>query len=295
MNTMQIVNQLDALHRKYNQCYYWFAVPVLMFGFAFFSSPMLGRAAGVTLPVLMITSFVILIVISGRMSKIHKEYQFLYKNSFVVSVLNQTFSDVRVNWEQGFTTKDIEQMGILKMGNRFHSEDFIHGVYQGVSFDQSDVTIRHESGSGKNRHTTTYFKGRVFAFDFQKNDIYSVGVLSKNFFYSGNYNGLKHESVEMESETFNKMFQVKAIRSVDAFYVLTPQMMECLMNLQRKAGNLSARYFGGKLYVAINISGNAFDGNIKKPVVYVDEINKIKHDCGVIIDIINKLKLQEGQ
>jgi hypothetical protein len=55
------------------------------------------------------------------------------------------------------------------------------------------------------------------------------------------------------------------------------------------------RYLGNKLYVAINTTGNAFDGNIKKPFVYVDEINKIKNDCAVIMDIIHRLRIGEAQ
>ena len=40
-----------------------------------------------------------------------------------------------MNWECGFTRQNVEQMGLLKLGNRFDSEDLIHGAYEGVSFD----------------------------------------------------------------------------------------------------------------------------------------------------------------
>ena len=39
----------------------------------------------------------------------------------------------------------------------------------------------------------------------------------------------------------------------------------------------------------------AFDGDIKKPFVYVDEINKIKNDCAVIMDIIHRLRITDAQ
>ena len=176
MDTMQIVNQLDGLHKKYRQAMYLFAAPVVLLVIAYIGAPGMGAMAGTVVAVLMFAVPVGTIYASGRMSKINKEYQMIYKNAFVVSILNKTFSDVQVNWECGFTRQNVEQMGLLKLGNRFDSEDLIHGAYEGVSFDQADVTIKNVTGSGKNRHTTTYFKGRVFVFDLQKSDIRSYPV-----------------------------------------------------------------------------------------------------------------------
>lgn len=289
---MQIVNQLDGLHRKYRQVMYLFAAPFVLLMIGYIRVSGMGGLANL---MMMLAAAGCIFYASGRMSKINKEYQMLYKNAFVVSVLNKTFSDVRVNWECGFTRQNVEQMGLLKLGNRFDSEDLIHGVYEGVSFDQADVTIKNVTGSGKNRHTTTYFKGRVFVFDLQKSDIRSVGIRSKNFQYYGNLNGFHHENVKLESEAFNREFKVMATYPVDAFYVLTPQTMECVTDLYRRAGNVALRYLGNKLYVAVNTTGNAFDGDIKKPFVYVDEINKIKNDCAVIMDIIHRLRIGDAQ
>lgn len=295
MDTMQIVNQLDDLHNRYRKSMYLFVVPIVLIMIGYIGTPRMGAAAGSVFGILMFAIMGCMFYASRTMARINRQYQELYKNAFVISVLNRTFTDVQVNWESGFTRQNIEQMGLLKLGNRFNSEDLIHGVYEGVSFDQADVTIKNVTGSGKNRHTTTYFKGRVFVFDLQKSDIRSVGIRSKDFQYYGNLNGFHHEDVKLESEAFNREFKVMATYPVDAFYVLTPQTMECVTDLHRRAGNVALRYLGNKLYVAINTTGNAFDGNIKKPFVYVDEINRIKGDCAVIIDIINRLRIGDVQ
>lgn len=295
MDTMQIVNQLDDLHNRYRKSMYLFVVPIVLIMIGYIGTPRMGAAAGSVFGILMFAIMGCMFYASRTMARINRQYQELYKNAFVISVLNRTFTDVQVNWECGFTIQNVEQMGLLKLGNCFNSEDLIHGVYEGVSFDQADVTIKNVTGSGKNRHTTTYFKGRVFAFDLQKSDIRSVGIRSKDFQYYGNLNGFHHEDVKLESEAFNREFKVMATYPVDAFYVLTPQTMECVTDLHRRAGNVALRYLGNKLYVAINATGNAFDGDIKKPFVYVDEINKIKGDCAVIIDIINRLRIGDVQ
>lgn len=295
MGTIQIANQLDALHRKYQKLYWVYVIPVVLVFFGFASQTHLGAGAGAVIGLTMLISATAIFYAANTMSRLNRQYQELYKNAFVISVLNQTFSDVRVNWETGFTRQNIEQMGILKLGNQFDSEDLIHGTYEGVSFEQSDVTVENVTGSGEDRHTTTYFKGRVFVFDIQKSDIRSVGIRSKDFQYYGNLNGIHHEPVQLESEAFNRHFKVVANNPVDAFYILTPQAMECVTDLYQRAGNVAMRYLGRKLYVAVNTKGNAFDGDIKKPFVYVDEINKIKRDCSVIVDIIQRLRIGDVQ
>ena len=140
MDTMQIVNQLDGLHRKYRQVMYLFAAPFVLLMIGYIGVPGMGGLANL---MMMLAAAGCIFYASGRMSKINKEYQMLYKNAFVVSILNKTFSDVQVNWELGFTRQNVEQMGLLKLGNRFDSEDLIHGSYEGVSFDQADVTIKN--------------------------------------------------------------------------------------------------------------------------------------------------------
>ena len=45
------------------------------------------------------------------------------------------------------------------------------------------------------------------------------------------------------------------------------------------------------MYVAINLAGNAFDGDIYKKIIYAEEVDKIRRDCSVIIDVIQSLNV----
>lgn len=119
MDTMQIVNQLDGLHKKYRQAMYLFAAPVVLLVIAYIGAPGMGAMAGTVVAVLMFAVPVGTIYASGRMSKINKEYQMIYKNAFVVSILNKTFSDVRVNWECGFTRQNVEPDGTVETWKPF--------------------------------------------------------------------------------------------------------------------------------------------------------------------------------
>lgn len=221
----------------------------------------------------------------------NKQFQYLYKNTFAKGVLDSIFSDVVCNWEYGFNPHQIEGIGLIRIGNKMYSEDYVSGTYQGVKFEQADVVVKNVVRTGKHTHTYTYFEGRVFSFDFPKTDYWSVAVFSKSFVYSGALQNLRHDKVEMESKDFNRNFIVRAMRPVDAFYVLKPQVMECISNLYSHYGNVAIRYVGGKMYVAINLAGNAFDGNVYKKIIYAEEVDKIRRDCSVIIDVIQSLNV----
>lgn len=286
MDTSQALKNLEELRLSCKKAYGMIAVSVIGFFVSMFIIPFC--------PYLYILTFALtfLAILFAKKAKAsEKQFQYVYKEMFAKSILQELFGDVTCDWNIGYSEMAVEKIGLTQKGNRFSSEDYIKGVYDGVPFEQSDVVIKHVVHSGKHTHTYTYFKGRMFSFDLPRTINGSVVIFSKSFMYQGNCSGLRHEKIEMESQEFNKTFKVKAINPHDAFYVLTPHMMECIGSLYRKYGNVAMRFIGGKLHVAINMSGNAFNGNYRKPVVYVEEKNKIMHDSNVIIDIVKTLKM----
>ena len=67
MDTMQIVNQLDGLHKKYRQAMYLFAAPFVFLVIAYIGAPGMGAMASTVATVLMIAVPVVIIYASGRM------------------------------------------------------------------------------------------------------------------------------------------------------------------------------------------------------------------------------------
>ena len=221
------------------------------------------------------------------MRNVKKEFQQLYKQTFVVQALSQNFQNVNYMWESGFTQDAVRMFNLVQLGNRFYTEDYLSADYNGIHFEQADVTVQYHT-SGKNSHTTTYFKGRMFAFDFPYKNVASVRCLSNTFMYKASS---KNKNIKLESSMFNKIFKTDAFYDHDAFYFLTPQMMERIEALNARYGNVAVHLMGNKLFVAINMKSDAFDHNYNQKVEYLEEINKINNDMQVIVDIINTLSL----
>ena len=227
-----------------------------------------------------------------KMGSISKQYKALYKSTFVTGILGEFFDDVFYDWEHGFTTQAVNEFGLAKLGNRFYTEDYLSASYKGIHFVQADVKIQYHTSTGKSSHTTTYFSGRMFVFDNPLKRVFSVQVFSDNFRYrAGNPGGFKMNKVELESVAFNKAFDVKAVQEIDAFYMLTPHMIENLTRIRLQYGNLAVHFAGDKIFVGINCGMKAFDGDIKRPIDYNTEREQARQDSMVIINLIETLKL----
>ena len=292
---MDLYSQIEEKRKKVNLMDKLALVWMVVFFILIFTSAMItdSNEAGFRIiwTCIFITAGGVLI---AKKSSYNKDLQSMYKNNFLVKLLNEQFQNVQYNWEQGFTEQAVSSVGLVQMGNRFESEDFICGEYNGVFFEQSEVTVKRVVRSGKRTHTYTHFKGRMFTFNYGRKDIVSTMVFSRDFGYQGYGFNFNYEKVNMESQEFNRNFKIKSARPVDAFYMLTPQMMECIDKLERYFGNIAIHFTPGKVHVAFNTEINAYDVDTKRPFNFYQEAANHKRDMQVIIDIINALKIDES-
>ncbi|MDE5872942.1 MAG: DUF3137 domain-containing protein [Lachnospiraceae bacterium] len=295
MGTYEIISRLETLRKKIRTQYNVLIVSYLaMFPICIFGG-IWGDFFGVFAPVLAFFLFAFLIVMfslfvifgNGK----SKEFKELYKQYFVAAMLGEFFENPQYIWNKGFTSDAVRSFGLSQMGNRFYSEDYISGTYKGVLFEQSDVKIQYHT-SGKHSHTTTYFSGRMFVFHFTGHNVLPVQIFSERFSYRAKpIERYKMHKVNMESVDFNKSFDVKAANEHDAFYVLTPQMMEKLFNLQSRFGNVALNFDGERLFLGYNCGMGAFDADMRKPIDYPTEKAKMQRDMQVIMDIIDIMEL----
>ena len=234
----------------------------------------------------MIVAF--LIMQGGMRTK--KKMKALYKETFVRQMLQEHFQDVYYNWEQGMEQILIKNSGVCRLGNRFYSEDYLNAVYRGIRFQQADVTIQYHT-SGKNSHTTTYFQGRMFCFEYPMKQSLAVQIHSKRFIYAGMpASGVNKKALQLESVDFNRDFVVRAAMEHDAFYILTPQMMERIRMLQNKYGSITMTFDRGYLMVGLNSRMDSFDANLRKPIDYPSERLRMQQDVEVIEELIQILQ-----
>lgn len=229
------------------------------------------------------------------------ELKTLYKDTFLNGMFNEFFENARYMGTLGFTPHKVREFELHDIGEEFESEDHLSGTYKGVHFEQADVHTWTYHRKREHNQIETYFYGRMFIFDLPVHNIQSMKVLNKLPLNAKNDHRIRSSEskrVEMESVEFNKAFSVYSEDAHEAFYILTPSMMERLMQMFERYckisdyafQNISFHFKGSKLYFTMECDNKAFDAG-KFPISYPDEKKKLEADIQVIIDLIEALDL----
>lgn len=254
-----------------------------------------------------ITSIIIIIVKSIIKSillgKQINEFNNGFKNKYVLSSLNKIFTDLKYFPDKGLHYSVIANTRMMDMGDRYSSNDYFEGKYKNVNVRQADVHIEEEeetTDSEGNTTTTwvTIFKGKWMIFDFNKSFTANVQVSQKGFGNSrvnnwGEKN--KYKKVEMEDVEFNKMFRIYAQNEHDAFYILTPSLMEKIKKLANSVdGKLLMCFIDNELHIGLYNYKDSFEYNVYKKIDEEKINNDISKDIKIITDFIDELNLDNS-
>ena len=227
-----------------------------------------------------------------------KKYKKAYKDFFVKRSLENTFTDLKYLPDQGISRSVIANTGMMDMGDVYSSNDYIEGKYKDINFIQSDVHIEEEhttTDSDGNTHTyyVTIFMGRWMIFDFNKEFKANVQVCEKGFGNNRFYSKVKFEKVMMESLEFNKKFAVYAQNAHDAFYILTPSLMEKIQKLEeRNDGRLLLCFINNQLHVGLYDSKDSFEpSSCFKKIDEAEELKRMSTDIEQITMFVDELNL----
>lgn len=232
-----------------------------------------------------------------------KRYRAAFKEAFVERSLRSVFTNLYYEPSQGIPYDTIASTRMMSMGDRYHSEDYVHASYREVRFEQSDVHIQEEHHSTDSKghsstHYVTIFRGRWMIFDFNKEFRAKVQIVQNGFRTAKRkrFFGKKEtlfQKVETESETFNQQFQVYAQNEHDAFYILTPAFMERVQNLAaRNKGKLMFCFTGNRLHIAINDNKDSFEpSSVSKRPDEEKLTQKLRGEIAMITQFIDELSL----
>lgn len=229
-----------------------------------------------------------------------EKYKLAFKEVYVLKALKQFFTKLRYEPLNGIPKNIIYNTGMIKMGHRYSSNDLVIAMYKNIKIIQSDVHIeerRERRNSKGNRETywVTLFKGKWMIFDFNKNFKANIQVKQKGFNNSkitNWWNEEKFRKVEMEDEEFNKKFKIYTQDEHDAFYVLTPSLMEKIKNLTKQInGKIMLCFIDNKLHVALQNGEDSFEPNIFKEINEQNIIENLTKDIKVVTSFVDKLDL----
>ncbi|MBR1673348.1 MAG: DUF3137 domain-containing protein [Eubacterium sp.] len=219
------------------------------------------------------------------------DFKALYKSVFVEDVLGKKFQNLYYAWKTGFPAMAVSSFNLVRMGNRFKSEDYICATYKDVKFETSDVLIQQHTSTGKSSHTTTYFRGRMFVFYMPRTIQASVRITPDGFMYTPTSN--RHlDKLDLENINFNKQYNVYATDPHYAFYLLTPSMMERILYLKGKYGYVILNFEADRVFAAVPITAmrDTFDADMSRAIDYPTDRAKAEAEANVICDLMEVLE-----
>lgn len=209
-----------------------------------------------------------------------------FKVKYLTELVKKNFANGTYILDGGLNIEEIYATGLVRRADRESTEDLIMGEFEGVCFKSSDVHLEDESSDDDGSSSySTYFLGRFFEFSFPKQFIGQVIVTEEGAFIS-NLQKIKLESIE-----FNRKFRVYTDNEHTAFYILTPHLVEKIMELEKNnRGNIMMSFANDKLVLGINNNINTFEMRLWKKI---DEsaIKKMEEELNVIKEIVLELKL----
>ena len=100
----------------------------------------------------------------------------------------------------------------------------------------------------------TYFIGQAYILNFKSNLQGNVRIFTKKRrgvqYYRGDKS--KEHRIHVENKQFENIFEVYATNEQDAFYVLTPYVMEQLLILEKQYGHFGVGIVGDQIAIALN-------------------------------------------
>lgn len=229
-----------------------------------------------------------------------RKFTLAFKETFVLKTLKSVFDDLIYEPEKGLDQSIIRNTKMMDMGDRYRSNDYISGKYKNINIIQADVHIEEEREStDSDGNTTTYwvtlFRGRWMIFDFNKSFKANIQVCQNGFWNSklSNWDSkIKCKKVMMEDQSFNNNFKVYAQDEHDAFYVLTPSLMEKIKNLTNNiSGKLLFCFIDNKLHIGIQNDKDSFEHGIFTKIDEEKVTNEISQDIKLITIFVDELSL----
>ena len=225
-----------------------------------------------------------------------RRYKKVYNSVIVRQSLERYFEIHEFNSDYGIPYGVILGTGMIRQCKYFTANDFLQGTYKDVEFMQSDVIMRTQDPK-VSRSSVTLFSGRWMIFEFNKNFVCDLLIYEKGirFAKKGNvFSPDRLEKLQFENMSFNEHFRAYTDNQNDAFYIVTPHIMEMLEEIRENVrGDLIIIFHRNRLHIGVNNYRDAFEPPLFHPIDVQSLTGEIDEDIGLITKMVDGLKLDE--
>jgi hypothetical protein len=209
----------------------------------------------------------------------------------IASKLNLCFSAAPGQCESIMRHREV---GVVPGWDRSKYEDLVTGSRRQVDFElfEAHLEERRTTTDSKGRTQTTWvtvFRGQCLRLDFHKK-FYGRTLITRDAGFFNRFGGAKDmQRAALEDPKFEKIFEVYTTDQVESRYLLTPDLMQKLVDLEEvfHGGKLKAAFDGGEMFISVQ-GGNLFEpGSMFKPLDSVDRVQELLKDFAAVFQLID--------
>jgi hypothetical protein len=193
--------------------------------------------------------------------------------------------------------REFRTLGLVPSWDRSSYEDMLTGERSSTPFIfyEAHLEEKRTTTDSKGRTRTTWvtvFRGQCLVAKFHKP---FVGV-TKVFRDAGMFNaflkiGQKGDRVRLEDPVFEKAFEVFSTDQIEARFILTPDFMERLIQLEKtfKGRKLRCAFAGGEMLVCVE-GKNLFEpGSMHRPMTDLSRVREMLDDFSAVFLLIDAM------
>lgn len=220
---------------------------------------------------------------------ISKRFVSQYKNFVVRRVLDRYLQSYEYHRRRGFLRNEVFATQLIAMGNQYHSEDYIKGFYKGIAFEMADVVVKDRKRVGRHTQTIDIFKGQWIKVKVKSKAPSPLLIFHKSMkpSYKRDFHQKVLREIHTESVAFNNTYRVFSLRDVDAFYILTPKVIERLNQLE--TDRVSMYQSGHTVCVALRSNRDILAPRLFSFSNVSEEIYRFEREMEAIVAVINTL------
>ena len=214
----------------------------------------------------------------GKESKI-SEYKNEFKTKIIKALLNAFNENIEYSPIYGISSNSYNEAEFEKY-DRYRAEDLMKGTLKNnCNFEMSEVLTEHKyKDSDGNTHYSTLFCGMLAKIEtpkpfnarlYLRKDRKDKNIISRAFTGNLPFNDLR---VDLDSQEFEKYFDVYCTDKIIAMQLLTADIMQLLVNFQEemdmeyeltiKNNCIYIRFMSGEMFETANVTKFSLDKNI---------------------------------
>ncbi len=230
-------------------------------------------------------------------------YRANFKEKVVSEIIRMVNPDYHYDANKHIAIETANASQLFKRdADKMTGDDYVSGYVKRVPFEFSEINLEKRNGTDDDGNPVykDFFHGLFFTADFHKHfngEVYvypdkmekmlgSAGTKLQRFSKKG-------ELVKLENKEFERFFVVYGTDQVVARYILTPKMMEAMVNIQCAANGweMMFSFINGKVYCAIESKKLFFEPKIIRSGVSYSDVEEIHNLFSLIEVIIEEMNL----